>query len=111
MLRVRAADAGGAIAAHRLPVIPGPTLSRRALIRTLDVLANLRSDIDYAVVQRECRRRSARRFVCRTLEWNGRRYTRRGTGSIRLRADGWLELVERDRRGLHPMRWELEPER
>jgi hypothetical protein len=111
MLRVRAADTSGAVAEHRLPLIPGPTLSRRALFRTLAALAYRRSDLDYAVVQRGCRRRSARRFVCRTFEWDGRRYTRRGTGSIRLRADGWLELVERDRRGRHPGSWKLEPQR
>ena len=111
VLRVRATSADGAVAAHRLPFIPGPVLSRRALSRALADLAYQRSDIEFSIVHRGCRRRSARRFVCRKVERIGTASTPRGTGSIRLRADGRLELVERQASGARPFSRELELQR
>jgi hypothetical protein len=108
VLRVRAHAADDAAAAHRVAVIPGPRLSRRALLRTLAALARLRDDIEVSVVQRGCRRQGPRRFACRSIERVGPdRTVRRST--VVLRRDGLLRLTERNQNGQH-FRWLLEPE-
>jgi len=109
VLRVRAESVDGAIAAHRLTVIPGPMLSRSAVSATLRALEDASTDVEFSVLYRGCRRQTGRRFSCHVYEYSVGNTDRVGTASIRLRGDGLLEYVERDLRGRLENRQLLEP--